>query len=108
MIIWRGHGYLGFVLPVFGGIVGTAMARIVGGYTGVILAFALFIAPLAYIWNLGTDLNREPTVEMDIVRGKVEYYHDLYFIKLQYWAVIWAFFPVIFGLAMYFRRLSAE
>jgi hypothetical protein len=99
MIIWRGYGYLAFVIPVGGMIVVANLQRAIGGSIGMIIGIVGVIGLMFMTWRIGRKLNRSPTVVLDAL-GKREYYHDMFYIKLEYWPFIYCALGLVIPLCI--------
>jgi hypothetical protein len=92
MIVWRGWGFLAFVIPLGLGILAEQGGKAVSGDGAGWYFQSGFGAGLAIVWFLGRWLNNKPekilidpeTGEQVVLRGG----HSLFWIPMQYWAFI--------------------
>lgn len=75
MLIYRGWGFLALLIPILAMLVGIFFFGVKGNISYEIMAYSILAAaPITFF--LGIWLNRKTI-------------HDLYFIRLQYWGLVW-------------------
>ena len=99
MIVWKGWGILALLIPavLVGG--GDMILKAVMASKYMVLAgqILLLFASAAAVWLVGSKLNNAPVKYLrDPETGKIVYVkpvHSLFWIPMQWFAVLWAFAP---------------
>lgn len=108
MLIFRGHGYLGIVIPVLGGAAGSIAGSAMPGSSAELkTCVSIFLASFV-TWWAGRRLNNPEKARVFIDKETgIEFLkqpnHSLFWIKLQYWAFITGFsgLGMIYHIAKY-------
>jgi hypothetical protein len=107
LLIWRGWGILGLLIPILalglGMMVAEAVAPSNAAVTGIVV-FIFCLAGAATVWVVGERLNSRPgrllvdpaTGEKVVLRST----HSLFWIPLQWWAIVAVLFALVFAIAV--------
>jgi len=75
-MIYRGWGLVALLIPIFAILLGTSFFGVNGNLSLEILLYSLLVsAPIVFI--LGIWMNKKSR-------------HDMWFLPVQYWGIIWA------------------